>query len=307
MKAQILVMDFGSQLCHLIARRVRCLGVYAEVIPCDASAEELKRNKRLKGLILSGGPDSVFEEGSPQCDKGIFDLGIPVLGICYGHHLIAQYLDGRVISGTKKEFGLTNFMPKESRLFNGLKEKEIVWMNHGDTVSELPPGFHVIGSTENCPIAAFEDTEKNIFAVQFHPEVTHTVKGGRIIKNFVKNICKARKDHDVAQMVPTIIGKIKEQIGDRKAVIGLSGGIDSTTAAALVDRAIGKNLTAIFVDTGYMRKDEPELVKKTFSSWPITLNIVDARERFYSALSGARDPEVKRKTIGKLFIDVFEE
>jgi len=302
---RIVVLDFGGQYSHLISRRIRELGTYCEVLPCDTPIEELRRIPDLKGLILSGGAASVYEEGSPKCDERIFGLGIPVLGICYGHQLIAHLRGGKVVRGESGEYGVTEFkVTKKSKLFEGLKGKERVWMNRRDVVRKLPEGFEVIGSTDHSPIAAFEG--KNVYGVQFHPEVSHTPNGTRILENFL-SICKARRAWSMRDFAKRTISDLRERLKGKKAIIALSGGVDSSTAAILVSKAIGKDLVAVYVDTGLMREGDREFVEKVFSKFDLKLRIVDAKERFFNALKGVTNPEEKRRAIGKLFVEIFEE
>ncbi|RJQ18229.1 glutamine-hydrolyzing GMP synthase [Candidatus Woesearchaeota archaeon] len=301
----IAVLDFGGQYCHLIARRIRDFGVYAEVFP---STTDFSKHAQLKGIILSGGAASVYDEASPTCNKELFHLGIPIFGICYGHQLIAQFQNGEVISADSGEYGITEMHTvHESVLFEGLKKTEEVWMNHKDIVKDLPKSFLTLASTIHSPIAAFENKEMKLYGVQFHPEVSHTKNGTRILENFVLNICHANKEWDATAIVGSITNEIKSKLRDKKAIIGLSGGIDSSTAALLVQRVIGKNLIAVYVDTGLMRHKETEFIEQMFSGQDITLNIVRAKDRFMKALQGIADPEQKRKIIGKLFIDIFDE
>ena len=305
---RIIVLDFGGQYCHLISRRIRDTGVYSEVLPNDVPVSKLRRIKGLKGIILSGGAASVYDKHAPMCDKNILELGVPVLGICYGHQLIAFLEQGRVISGGAGEYGLTELsISGESRLLRGLGKKEGVWMNHRDVVKSLPPGYRVIASTEHSPIAVFENEKKNVYGVQFHPEVTHTLRGDKILKNFVFSICKAKQEWAVSNYAGLIKKEIKKELGDKKAIIGLSGGIDSSTAAVLISQVIGRNLTAVYVDTGLMRYKETEFIKKVFQKYPFRLRVVDASNRFFKALRGVVEPEEKRRIIGGLFIKIFEE
>jgi GMP synthase (glutamine-hydrolysing) len=305
---RIIVLDFGGQYCHLISRRIRDLGVYSEVLPNDIPVAELKNITGLKGIILSGGAASVYDSNSPKCEKAILNLGVPVLGICYGHQLIAFLEQGKVRSGASGEYGLTKLkLLVGGELVKGLKDNEDVWMNHRDVVESLPSGYKVVARTEHSPVAVFENEKKNIYGVQFHPEVTHTVHGNKLLENFVINICKAKKEWLVSSYDELIKAEIKKELGSKKAIIGLSGGIDSSTAAVLVSQVIGKNLTAVYVDTGLMRHNETELIRKTFAKYPFRLRIVDAGERFFKALKVVVEPEEKRKIIGKLFIDVFEK
>ena len=308
MQTQILVMDFGSQYAHLIARRVRDHGVYSEVVPNSLTAREIRdAHPNVKGIILSGGPDDVVKKDAPQCDKKLFDLGIPVLGLCYGHHVIGHYLGGKVGLGAGREYGMTRLkVIRQDGILKGFDKTENVWMNHGNSVTALPSGFEVAAKTDDC-IAVIQNKERSIYGVQFHPEVTHTKKGKVLLKNFVFDICSCKKDWSMEHFIAHEIDRIKEQVGKRRAIIGLSGGVDSSVAAVLASKAIGSRLTAVFVDTGFMRLDEPEFIKKAFSSWDMKLEMIDARERFYGALKGVVDPERKRKIIGELFIKVFDE
>lgn len=305
---KIIVLDFGGQYCHLISRRIRDLGVYSEVMAAETSLDKLKSVEGLKGLILSGGAASVYDSDSPKCEKEILEIGVPVLGICYGHQLIAQLEGGEVISGESGEYGLTEMkITQPGVIFEEIGTQEKVWMNHRDIVKNLPEGYISIASTKHSPVAAFENSDKKIYGVQFHPEVTHTEKGDQILENFVTNICHAKKDWDSSLILKNIEKEIKEKIGGKKAVIALSGGVDSSVSAILVEKVIGKNLTAVYVDTGLMRYKETEFMKENFSKYNFNLEIVDAADRFFAALKGVTDPEKKRKTVGKLFIDIFNE
>lgn len=306
---KIIVLDFGGQYSHLISRRIRDLAVYSEVRPALITTNELLKIKDLKGLILSGGAASVYDQTAPKCRKDIFKLKIPILGICYGHQLIAYLHNGEVISAPVGEYGLTELLiKKSSKLLKGLGSgKTLVWMNHKDIVKGLPENFSIIASTKNSPIAAFEDDINKIYGVQFHPEVTHTVNGMKILKNFVFDICQAEKRWDTTQVIDSIKQEIKQVIGNQKAIIGLSGGVDSSTAAILVKEVIGENLVAVYVDTGLMRYQETEFIQKTFLKHNLNLKIIHAEERFFKALKGVEEPEKKRKIIGKLFIDIFDE
>ncbi|MCK4555079.1 MAG: glutamine-hydrolyzing GMP synthase, partial [Candidatus Aenigmarchaeota archaeon] len=299
MNPQIVVLDFGGQYCHLIARRVRDFGVYSEVVPSDTTAKELKEKcPLLKGIILSGGPASIGEKGAPKMDEKILEIGVPVLSLCYGHQLLATILGGKLGVGKQGEYGLTNILVnRKSRILAGLEKSETVWMNHRDSVVALPVGFSTVASSEICEVAAYENTDKKIFGLQFHPEVTHTKCGKKIFENFVFNICSAKKDWSMEDFIEKTVASIKEQAKGRRAVLGLSGGVDSSTVAALVGRAIGKNLTAVFVDTGFMRKNETEFIKGAFGKQDIGLKMIDAKKRFYSAMKGVEDPEKKRKII----------
>lgn len=305
---KVIVLDFGGQYCHLISRRIRDFGVYSDVMPSNTTKEELTRIPDLKGLILSGGAASVYDKSSPKCGKDIIDLGIPVLGICYGHQVIA-FIDNGVVSPAESgEYGLTELkILGEGKLFSGLGNTGKVWMNHKDIVKNLPSNYSATAMTENSPIAAFENNEKKIYGVQFHPEVTHTENGDKILENFVFGICNAKRGWGSSAIINDIKNEIRQKIGKRKAVIGLSGGVDSSTAAVLVNGAIGKNLTAVYVDTGLMRHKETEFIEEVFSKFNLNLKIIMAQDRFFRALKGVAEPEEKRKIIGKLFIDIFDE
>lgn len=305
---KIVVLDFGGQYSHLISRRVRELGVYSEVLPGDTSADELQKVDNLKGIILSGGAASVYDETAPKCDHRIFQLGVPILGICYGHQLIAYMNGGNVTHGESGEYGVTELrVLTTSKLFKGLSPIEKVWMNHRDIVKELPPDFKVVAVTDSSPVAAFENDTHKLYGVQFHPEVTHTPNGGKLLANFVFNICDARKEWSTTNIIQTIQNEIRDKLTNKRAIIGLSGGVDSSTAAVLVHNVIGKNLIAVYVDTGLMRYKETEFIQQTFAKFDLNLHIIDAKDRFFNALKGVTDPEAKRQIIGKLFIDIFEE
>ncbi len=304
----IVVLDFGGQYAHLIARRIRDLKVFSQVLPADTSKEKLLAIKNLKGIILSGGPSSVYDSSSPKCEKEIFNSGIPILGICYGHQLIAFLEGGEVKTGEAGEYGITKLkIIKKSSLLSGLAAEENVWMNHRDTVIRLPKGYEVIAVTEKSPIAAFENRQKRIYGVQFHPEVTHTTKGKRILENFVFDICQAKREWRRSDIIKNILNEIEQRIGQRKAIIGLSGGVDSSTAAILVNKIIGKNLIALYVDTGLMRFKETEFIEREFAKYDLNLKLIKAKEQFLKALKGVVDPEEKRKIIGRLFINIFEK
>lgn len=298
----IAVLDFGSQYSHLISRRIRDLGVCSEVFSSNVSLSKLKD---AKGIILSGGAFSVYDKKAPKFNKKLLELGIPVLGICYGHQLIAHETKGVVDKGGSGEYGLTDLTTKKSILTKGLNKNEKVWMNHMDIVKSLPKTFSVVGSTEHSPVAIFENKEDRIYGVQFHPEVTHTKKGDVILGNFIFKICKITKNWNCGILVDEIIKEAKDTLKDNKAIIGLSGGVDSSVAAALVSSAIGKNLTAVYVDTGLMRKYETDFIKEVFAKQDLTLKVVYAGPEFFRKLKGVTSPEKKRKIIGKLFIDIF--
>jgi GMP synthase (glutamine-hydrolysing) len=303
----ILVLDFGAQYSQLIARRVREAHVYCEIIPFNTPSAEIQ-NKQPKGLILSGGPDSVYGEGAPLSEQALWETGIPVLGICYGFQLLSLQLGGKVQRAERREYGPAQLeLVKESALFNGVAAKSKVWMSHGDHIAELPAGFESVGVTANS-MAAAENQGRKIYGIQFHPEVVHTEHGRKVLENFLFNVCGCRGDWTPASFVDESIHSIREQIGSAQAICALSGGVDSTVAAVLVDRAIGKNLTCIFVDNGVLRKDEFRKVLSNLQE-RLHLNVigVDAAERFLSKLAGVVDPEHKRKIIGNEFIVVFDE
>ncbi len=297
----IIVLDFGGQYCHLISRRIRAMGVDARVMPSDTPAGELKY---ANGIILSGGAASVFDKSSPGMDSGILSSGVPVLGICYGHQLIASAVGGNVAAGDSGEYGVTELRVRNK---NGILRNFLVpisvWMNHRDVVTELPDGYRIDASTKYSKIAAFSNPSKKIYGVQFHPEVSHTENGDKMLENFVFGICKAPKDYK-PKGIDDLVRESAEAVGGRRAVIALSGGIDSSTAAVLVNRAIGRNLTAVYVDTGMMREHDTDFVKEAFSD--MDLRIIDAKKIFFSRLKGVTDPEQKRKIIGKTFIEIFE-
>jgi len=307
----ILILDFGGQYCHLIGRRVRENRVYSEIVPCDITPKEIKTlNAKLdvKGIILSGGPSSVYDQNAPKCDPRILGLGIPILGICYGHQLIAYLSNGKVQPGEKREYGITYVeIDTPVDVLEGLSQKEIVWMSHGDTVYGLPDEYEVLAHTENCPIAAFKHKEKPIYGLQWHPEVSHTEMGMQMLKNFIFRVCACEPNWKVGNFVKKAINEVKRSVKKHKCIIALSGGVDSTTTAALASKAVGRNLTAVFVDHGFMREGEPEFVKNTFEKFDINLVIIDARKRFLEKLRGISDPERKRRIIGEEFIRVFED
>lgn len=304
----VLILDFGGQYSQLIARRVRDCNVFCEIKPYNISAEEIQK-KGYKGIIFSGGPNSVYAENTPKCDNGLFELGIPVLGICYGAQLIAATLGGTVDNSEAKEYGNTEVTYDcDSVLFQNIDKTSVAWMSHIDYISALPEGFTATATTSHCPVAAMEHSEKKIFALQFHPEVEHSVAGSQILKNFLYHVCGCKGDWEMASFAHMSIESLKEQIGDKKVLCALSGGVDSSVAALLVHKAIGKNLTCIFVDHGLLRKNEGDEVEKVFrEQFDMNLIRVNAQERFLSKLAGVSDPETKRKIIGEEFIRVFEE
>lgn len=303
----ILILDFGGQYNQLIARRVRECNVYSEVVPFDISIEKIKE-KNPKGIIFTGGPASVYGENSPRCAEGIFELGIPVLGICYGMQLMTYTLGGNVARANKREYGTTDVsIDNSSLLFEGFENTNGFLMSHTDFVEKVPEGFKNIGHTSSCPNAAMENKEKNLYGIQFHPEVNSSINGTQVIKNFLFNICKCSGDWIISSFVEESIAKLKEKIGDKKALCALSGGVDSSVAAVLLSKAIGKNLTCIFVDHGLLRKNEGDEVEDVFKNQDINFIRVNAKDRFLAKLAGVSDPETKRKIIGEEFIRVFEE
>ncbi len=303
----ILILDFGGQYNQLIARRVRECNVYSEVVPFDITIEKIKE-KNPKGIIFTGGPASVYGENSPKCAEGIFELGIPVLGICYGMQLMTYTLGGNVARADKREYGTTDVsIDNSSPLFEGFENTNGFLMSHTDFVEKVPDGFKNIGYTTSCPNAAMENREKNLYGIQFHPEVNSSINGTQVIKNFLFNVCKCSGDWIISSFVEESITKLKEKIGDKKALCALSGGVDSSVAAVLLSRAIGKNLTCIFVDHGLLRKNEGDEVEEVFKNQDINFIRVDAKDRFLAKLAGVSDPERKRKIIGEEFIRVFEE
>jgi len=305
---EVVVLDYGGQYSQLIARRVRECGVFSELLPYHVGPDEVAA-RGAKGLILSGGPASVHVDGAPRLDPGLLELGIPVLGICYGMQLLAQHLGGRVESAEVGEYGRSELTVNEpGLLFAGLPEVQPCWMSHRDTVYEPPPGFKALAASTQSPVAAFESAERKIYGIQFHPEVVHTPFGQPLLTNFLRDACGCTLDWSPASIAEEQIAAIREQVGDGKVVCGLSGGVDSSVAALLVHRAIGDQLTCVFVDHGMMRKDEGAQVVETFRDrFAVPLVAVDAEDRFLSKLKGVSDPETKRKIIGAEFIRVFEE
>ena len=298
------VLDFGSQYSHLIARRIRELEVYAELVPHDYPLGKLKT---AEGLILSGGPQNLSDSRALRVDKKIFNLGIPILGICYGMQLTAFELGGTVRAGQKREYGPTEIkISKLTKLFHGLKPKQLTWMSHGDQVTKLPKGFKIIAGSSNCPVAAMADEARKIYGLQFHPEVVHTKNGTVMLKNFIE-VTGAERSWSMKDFFEREIEKIRKQIGNGKAVCALSGGVDSAVAASIVHKAIGKNLVCVYIDTGLMREGETETVVKAFRQYQkIDLRVVKAKKEFLAKLKSVSDPEKKRKIIGELFIRIFE-
>jgi len=304
----VIVLDFGGQYNQLIARRVRDLGVYSELLPFNTSLEKIKELNP-KGIILSGGPASVYADNSPVADERIYDLGIPVLGICYGMQLMTHHLKGKVERANKREYGKAAIqVTNPSRFFGSLSETQNVWMSHGDLVVETPEGFQIDASSEHCPIAAMSNPEKNLFAVQFHPEVRHSEYGIDMIKNFLYEICHCEGNWSMENFIEQQVQEIKQLVGDKQVLCALSGGVDSSVVAVLIHKAIGDQLTCMFIDHGLLRKGEAESVMQTFSEgFHMKVIKIDAQDRFLSKLKGVSDPEQKRKIIGNEFIYVFEE
>jgi len=302
---KILVLDFGGQYNQLIARRVRDHKVFAEILPYTAPLAEIKE-KNYKGIIFTGGPNSVFDMSSPHYTKEILDLGIPVLGICYGCQLIAWMVGGKIETAPVSEYGKIEFSAKDSLLLQDIPQKSTVWMSHTDYISQPPDGFTITGTTANCPCAAMENTKKKIYAVQFHPEVTHSEFGDQMLYNFLYNICGCKGDWVMDSFIEDTVTKLRQQIGNKKVILGLSGGVDSSVAAGLLSRAVGRQLTCVFVDQGLMRKDEGDFVEQTFTSlFDMNFVRVNCGDLFLEKLKGVTDPEEKRKIIGTEFFNVF--
>ncbi|MGX5174585.1 glutamine-hydrolyzing GMP synthase [Aliikangiella sp. IMCC44653] len=312
---KILILDFGSQYTQLIARRVRELGVYCELYPFDLEAERIKEFAP-DGIILSGGPESVTALNTPRANDLVFELGVPVLGVCYGMQTMAHQLGGEVASSSKREFGYAKVRhAAKSKLFDGIEdhmENAVgvldVWMSHGDKVTKLPENFVTIGESDNAPFAAMANEEKQFYGVQFHPEVTHTHQGGRILERFVRDICQCEKLWTADNIIENAINEIKQLVGDEEVILGLSGGVDSSVTAMLLHRAIGSQLTCVFVDNGLLRLNEAKQVMEMFhEGFGLNVIKVDAEEQFLSALKGEVDPEAKRKIIGREFVNVFQQ
>ncbi len=304
----VLVVDFGAQYAQLIARRVREARIYSEVVPSTMTAADMLAKNPL-AIILSGGPSSVYAEGAPQVDRGLFDTGLPIFGICYGFQAMAAALGGEVAKTGLSEFGATELNAQTSScLFDGLPAAQNVWMSHGDSVTTAPAGFAVTATTAGAPVAAFENLDRKLAGVQFHPEVMHSTHGQKVLEHFLYDIAKLEPTWTPANIVDEQVARIKEQIGDAQVICGLSGGVDSAVAAALVHKAVGDALTCVFVDHGLLRAGEREQVERDYvAATGIKLVVVDASERFLAELDGVTDPEEKRKTIGRLFIRVFED
>ena len=307
-KNWVAILDFGSQYTHLIARRVRECGVYSEIVPYNIKARQLLKEAP-KAIILSGGPASVTLRRAPLCDKDILNIGVPILGICYGAQLIAKVLSGKVTKARAREYGKTTLFVKTKKgLFKGLLPKETIWMSHSYKITQPPRGFKVTGSTKNSSIAAIENKDEKLYGLQFHPEVVHTPKGKTILKNFIFDIARCKSSWRMSSFVKDSVRDLKKRIGSEKVLCALSGGVDSSVLAILLHRAIEKNLIAIFIDNGLLRKNEVEIIKKRFKdNRRINVRIVNAQQAFLKALAGVRDPEKKRKVIGRVFIEVFEK
>jgi GMP synthase (glutamine-hydrolysing) len=304
----LLVLDYGSQFTQLIARRVRENRVYCEIHPFDLPAAEIRRLQPI-GIVLSGGPQSVFAPGAPSAGRELFELGIPVLGVCYGMQLMAHVLGGEVRGSNRREYGRAEIDVQEpGPLFDGLAARQTVWMSHGDQVAKLPPGFCPTASSENAPVVAMADPARRLYAIQFHPEVSHTVAGNEILHNFLYEVCGALGDWGMASYLDEAVAAVRARVGEGRVICAISGGVDSSVVAALLKRAVGERSTAVFVDNGVLRKDEArEVLHSLKDGLGIAVEPVDARERFLSALQGVEDPEAKRKAIGRVFIEVFED
>jgi len=306
---KIIVLDFGSQYNQLIARRIREMGVYSELKSHKITAKEILALGNVKGVIFSGGPNSVYDENSFRCDPEIFNLDIPVLGVCYGMQLMQDHYGGKIEGSSKREYGRTEITVQEnSRLFKGLPKTQTVWMSHGDKVTAIGEDFECVASSNTCEFAAIEDVKNNLYAVQFHPEVKHSEYGTEMIKNFVFEICESQANWSMRSYIDLQVEKIREEVKDKKVLLGLSGGVDSSVAAVLIHKAVGDQLTCMFVDHGLMRKDEGDQVMEMVgNAFDMNIVRVDAKDRFLSKLKGVSDPEQKRKIIGNEFVYVFDE
>jgi len=304
----VAVVDFGGQYAHLISRRIRELKVYSEVVTCDRASYVFKDFPNLKGIIFSGGPSSIYEREAPKIDASVYSLGIPILGICYGHQLIASQFNGIVSKGDFREYGRTRLLIKKGNLlFKGVKKETTVWMSHGDRVEKLPKGFINLATTQHSKFAAFYNPKKKIYGVQFHPEVVHTVEGKKILKNFLYEICGCKPNWKVSNFISQAIDGIKKEYNGGKIVCAISGGLDSTVTAMLVKMVAKDNLVCVFVNNGLLRKGEPESVMESLSKLNLNVVYIDASERFLNRLKGVTDPEAKRKVVGETFVEVFNE
>lgn len=303
----ILIMDFGGQYAQLIARRIRECGVYCEIVPYSVKPEKV-RELNPKGIVFSGGPSSVYGEGAPHCSKQLFEMNIHIFGICYGMQLVAHLLGGKVAKPHSKEYGATKlFIDKSAGILKEITAETQVWMSHGDSVLETPQGFEILAHTNNTPVAAIADQQRKIYGVQFHPEVVHTPEGLKLLRNFLFDVCECKGNWNMGSFVEEAVNSIRQQVGNKRVLCALSGGIDSSVAAALVHKAIGDQLTCVFVNHGFLRKGEPEQVVQTFcEGFKMNLVYVDAEERFLNRMENVTEPEEKRKIIGEEFIRVFE-
>ncbi|MCX8189227.1 MAG: glutamine-hydrolyzing GMP synthase [Nitrososphaeria archaeon] len=305
---KVIVVDFGGQYTHLISRRIRELKVYCEIIKYEHIMESLSRCSNVKGLIFSGGPSSVYDAKAPIIDERVYSIGLPILGICYGHQMIALQFGGKVVRGEVREYGKTKLVIEDKNiLFDGLGKETVVWMSHGDNVLNLPPNFKCLAKTENTPYAAFSHNTKKIYGVQFHPEVVHTIEGKKILKNFLYKVCNCRPTWKTRSYINSSLEEIKKKYSSGKVICAVSGGLDSTVTAFLVKKVVGENLLCVFVDNGLMRKGETETVIKTLNSIGLNPLYVDASKQFIEKLKGVTDPEEKRKVIGETFVKVFDE
>ena len=307
MQSDILILDFGSQYTQLIARKIRECNIYCEIIPYSENIQDIK-DKNPKGIILSGGPSSIYSDDAFKVDNDIFQLNIPILGICYGMQVIADYFNAKVISAKEQEYGEAKLVFNEScDLFDGIQDNQVVWMSHADRLESLPDGFKAIGYSDNSPFCAIANEDKNIYAIQFHPEVSHSTYGAKMLQNFVLNICDISPSWTSESFIEKEIKNIQKKVGNKKVICALSGGVDSSVVAVLLHQAIGENLICVFVDNGLLRKNEVQGVQKTFSDLDIKLTTVDAKDIFLEKLKNISDPEQKRKIIGHTFIDIFDE
>lgn len=307
----VLVLDFGGQYAHLIGRRIREQKVYSKIVPGDIDSKRLRdlnNGYKLKGIVLSGGPSSVYEDGAPKLDLKILDMGLPILAICYGHQLLAQMVGGTVELAEEGEYGVVRPEILTGKgILKGIGGRVKGWTSHRDVVRELPPDYRIMARTENCPIAAFGNEERGIYGIQWHPEVTHSEYGDQVFRNFLFDICKCEPSWEMKEFVDKTIDDMRRQVGDSKSIVAVSGGVDSTTAAVLASKALKENLKAVFVDNGLLREGEPEQVEKTLKGYDLDLIVLDERDRFFESLNGVVDPEDKRKVVGEEFIRVFEE